>query len=532
VSLHRLDPYKSQVPGGIMSPRVSHQHDRRRMRPRVVVAVAALLATTLAATPQQETTATTRAKRAPMQARITRDTSGKVNRPPSDMDDVQQSPPQRQKPRRPSGPADAQQPRPPRRMPSLLGMDTLRALDTLRKMDLPRHQILLPRADTIPIDVIVDQIPRPGSTQLAVDVVRLKLGGRPRPTKSVPLRLIVPDVVGLTQREATRLLSVAMLAPQSSSAPATSSIEIGRVLQQQPRGGQSAVRGSRVAIVVGRDARVTMPRVTGRTLASATSALRKAGLLRAPTVRRVAGAGAPLDSVVRQSPARDTRVWPGTGVALSMGRRSVPPALVPYVVGLDSTAAIRKLRAAGLSSHRVALSSRSELDLVVGRQSPVAGQRVPRPTTVVLTLSPRIPEVIVPSVVDMSVDSATHVLTDSGFVVRVDEWRWASRLRGTVRSQSPRAGIPVIRAARVTIVPDTLRAEIVLLVVVLGGGLAAYMAARTIWPPPTVTPRISLQPLVAQLAHADGRVVVAAVSIRSHLEHQPSTYHPIGAPLA
>ncbi len=106
--------------------------------------------------------------------------------------------------------------------------------------------------------------------------------------KGTPVQLVVsqgpaprtvPNVVGKTVAQATGELKAQGLVATPSSTAFSDSVPAGAVIKQNPAGGSSVARGTKVALQVskGRDL-VTMPGLAGLTYAQIQTALTKAGL--------------------------------------------------------------------------------------------------------------------------------------------------------------------------------------------------------------------------------------------------------------
>jgi beta-lactam-binding protein with PASTA domain len=427
-----------------------------------------LLATTLAATRQQDTTAAARAARAARAraAAARLDTAAARIRARTAIPPTQTTGGRTQ-----DGPAVT--------MPKLIGLDTLSAIRLLRSRKMLPYVILPPARGLVARDEIAAQDPTPDAPYTYRTLIRLTLDGREPPQDLVT----VPSVVGLPRNEAERELERRRLGTDMSEEPVTSLDSIGRVVRQKPDSGERVPPGSRVAISLGRDARIAMPRVTGLTLAVARQTLRDAGFTSKPRERRIDGDGEPMDSVIGQSPETGTMVSADALVVLQLGRAPIseqppievpPPIAVPALVGMDSASAIRALADVGLRNYVVQSSSAATVDSV-DAQSPAAGALVPPQTTIVLTMRARI----------------------------------------------------------AVVVPPSRRYPLIALVgLLLVAAVAAGYAARMIWPAPTITPSARVQPGVAELSGFTGNLVEVSVSFRSHVEHEPSEMELTSAPLS
>ena len=187
----------------------------------------------------------------------------------------------------------------------------------------------------------------------------------------------VPAVVGMDQAEAESALADAGFVPASAmqydlTAPA------GEVVEQLPAGGEQAVAGSQVGLLVSKgrpEVSVSVPDVTGMTQDDATTALADAGLVAVPVEAYVADV--PKGEVAEQEPAADDRVAPLSEVlvtvSLGEGKTSV---VVPDVVGQKQAKATTGLEAAGLVVTAAEAWSPDVAEGVVIAQAPKAGVKV------------------------------------------------------------------------------------------------------------------------------------------------------------
>ncbi len=277
--------------------------------------------------------------------------------------------------------------------------------------------------------------------------------------KALPaiLRVTVPDVKGRLPGEAKAILTASGLAVGSVSQGVG---RPGRVVSQAPGSGSNVARGASVALVVGRIVvapvvRVSVPNVVGLQEAAAASALRRVGL-DVGTVTSMAGARP--GSVLRQSPSSGNRVARGTKVDLSVAKRigHVRQTSVPNLVGQQEAAARTTLLRYGLKVGTVT-KVRGIKDGDVVRQSPTAGNRVLRGSSVNLTVSTRrvvAARVSVPNVVGMQEGAASAALRRVGLVVGAVTKATGIR-EGSVIRQSPSMGARVARGSKVDLTVST-----------------------------------------------------------------------------
>jgi beta-lactam-binding protein with PASTA domain/tRNA A-37 threonylcarbamoyl transferase component Bud32 len=162
---------------------------------------------------------------------------------------------------------------------------------------------------------------------------------------------------------------------------------------------------------------VTVPNLAGRPVGEATATLERAGL-RVQAVRVTSGA--PMDSVVEQSPGPGVEVDRGAQVIL---RVSSGPgdAAVPSVRDLPKRRAVQKLNDAGFNVEERPQASTTVPRGSAVRTSPREGERIEKGSRVRLFVStgPRV--VVVPSVVGLSRDAAEARLRDRGLEAVFDE---------------------------------------------------------------------------------------------------------------
>jgi beta-lactam-binding protein with PASTA domain/predicted Ser/Thr protein kinase len=222
------------------------------------------------------------------------------------------------------------------------------------------------------------------------------------------------------------------------------------------------------AVVVGivlltRPGDVTVPRVVGQDVASATAELRTAGLK--ASVDRVASSR-PVNEVLAQDPAGGDEAKDGSTVTLTVSSGPGQVA-VPSVDGLGEAKASATLTDAGLVVDRVV--RQADETMPEGRvimTSPAAGQSVDRGSNVTLFVSSGPKQVAIPDVVGLTQREAQQTLGNRGFLFDVTEEGSDSVDPGTVLRQDPAAGtkadpgssvaLVVARAIPTVIVPDLL----------------------------------------------------------------------------
>ncbi|HLE98416.1 MAG TPA: Stk1 family PASTA domain-containing Ser/Thr kinase [Gaiellaceae bacterium] len=123
---------------------------------------------------------------------------------------------------------------------------------------------------------------------------------------------------------------------------------------------------------------------------------------------------------------------------------------VPYVRGLQQAQAESEIVEKGLVP-RVNLVSNSDIqEGYVFEQDPTEGTRVDKESTVLISVSSGKPEVEIPGVVGLSVESAVATLSQNGLRAQVVEV-FSDEAPGTVTGQQPKAGIVVVEGTTIRI---------------------------------------------------------------------------------
>ncbi|MDQ4006301.1 MAG: penicillin-binding transpeptidase domain-containing protein, partial [Actinomycetota bacterium] len=139
------------------------------------------------------------------------------------------------------------------------------------------------------------------------------------PEPPAPEQATVPNVVGLQQDEATRVLTKAFFTPNSEDVPSTE--PAGTVVGQVPAGGSTATAGGQVTIQVsnGRAPTARVPNVIGLSATAAANQIRSAGfgldLQYVPTGDKSKGG-----KVISQAPGGGAKLDEGGTVAIQVGQ--------------------------------------------------------------------------------------------------------------------------------------------------------------------------------------------------------------------
>lgn len=346
-------------------------------------------------------------------------------------------------------------------VPSIIGAEAREAGRRLQTAGL----VLQPdqQGPLAPDAPVIRQSPQPGA--------RVPEGTRIIATFGAPpvALVAVPSILGDDAGEAGRRLAVAQLVLQpEQQTPLTPDA---RVIRQSPEAGQRVRAGTRVlaAFEVPPPQLVSVPAIIGITLAEAQRRLATAGLVLQPDRQSPTTTDA---RIVGQDPQAGTRVAPGTQVKASL--EIPPPSLVsvPSIVGVDRAEAQRQLVAAQLVLQSQQASPAAGAKVV--RQSPEAGQKVPRGTAVVAAFEVPAPEPItVPSVIGLDLAEAQRRLTAADLRLQPPRGRPAVPVAKIVR-QEPQPGQRVTPGSQVVVslAADAAKPDLLLW---LGGALAILM---------------------------------------------------------
>ncbi len=261
----------------------------------------------------------------------------------------------------------------------------------------------------------------------------------------------VPAVIGLTQGEATRVITEQGFKVDVTQEP-NATVEAGRVISQDPAAQAEADSGSTVKLVVSSGVeQVAVPDVTGMPQAQAEMILTAAGLR--PVVTQVESATADPGTVISQNPPKDQKVDKGDQVDLQVSK-GVGQELVPDVSGQTQSAAIAALQAAGfrIGGPKEQASSTVPSGRVISTDPP-AGTSAKKNSVVTVIVSSGPEQVKVPGVVGQTEDNATSALRAKGFQVTVQTRTLSpgDPNIGRVTSQNPASGANADAGSTVTI---------------------------------------------------------------------------------
>ena len=248
----------------------------------------------------------------------------------------------------------------------------------------------------------------------------------------------VPDLVGKTYNEILQIAEKQGFKVAVSSKEYSNQYAKDKIMQQDPAAGETILSGSTVTVKVSLgNEKVKIPDVQFQTKEKATSTLEKIGLKVSVSYEQSDSVASGL--VIRQSPAANTAVEPGSTVRIVVSKGAAPFQM-PNVVGMTEAKAKETLTQKGLKvSVNYEYAESKEAGTVL-KQSVAAGNDITKGSNVTITVSIGQKPVTVPNVVGQDSESAQNTLKSSGFAVSVNRVYDENVAEGKVISQNPTAG--------------------------------------------------------------------------------------------
>jgi beta-lactam-binding protein with PASTA domain len=257
----------------------------------------------------------------------------------------------------------------------------------------------------------------------------------------------VPSVVGRDQATAARLTADAGLRVRIERV--RSDLPSGLVVSQSPRPRAEANKHSTVVLRLSSGpGLVTVPDLRRQAPGAAEQALRDAGLTFA--LARQPSTGVPAGQVTSTSPVAGSQASRGTRVTLAVSTGPAS-ARTPNVVGAREAAAQARVVRAGFQVVIVRQESSQPAGQAIA-QRPLAGQRRKQGTTIEVIVAAAPPQVSVPDVTGLDLESAVTTLSGLGLRIEFRDQRAGRGARAdTVASQSPPAHASIAKGATVTL---------------------------------------------------------------------------------
>jgi beta-lactam-binding protein with PASTA domain/predicted Ser/Thr protein kinase len=264
--------------------------------------------------------------------------------------------------------------------------------------------------------------------------------------------VLVPFVAGQVQALAVKHIRDAGLKPRIRHESSSVTPE-GKVIRQQPGGGDHIPRGNAVTIWVSQGPpQVTVPDVVGMSESEAEALLHSNHLQAdAHAVPNDQAEG----TVVAQSPKPDALVDVNTVVRINIATGPQPVG-VPNEIGRSYSDALAELQSLGFAVRRQDVQSNEPAESVVN-QSPDPNTAAPKGSTVILKVSKGPSTTAVPDVTDLDQDTASATLSSAGFQVALQQRNTTDPAQdGVVLAQNPGGGKQATIGSTVTIVIGVL----------------------------------------------------------------------------
>jgi len=192
----------------------------------------------------------------------------------------------------------------------------------------------------------------------------------------------VPNLIGLTEKQARAAVGDAGLGVGNVDYQADQDVAKDKVISQDPNRDQYVDPGSDINFVVSTGKPlVTVPSVVGQDKGAAAATLRGAKL---QVVLQQQDSDEPAGQVLSTDPSGGESVPQGTTITVAF---SDGPEQVPAVVGMTQAEAEKAIRAAGFQPDVVESSGTTEPKGTVIQQSPKAGQTADQGSTVTILVS-------------------------------------------------------------------------------------------------------------------------------------------------
>ncbi len=268
-------------------------------------------------------------------------------------------------------------------VPTVTGLQEVTAVNVAKTSNLV-PLVTNQYSDDTAVGMVAAQSPSPQSQVKAGDTLVIVVS-----KGKAPATAEVPNVKGKSQSDAESAIEKAGFTFTTTKVY-YDSVAKGKVITQEPAGGSSATKGTKVQIVVslgkGTGA-ATVPSVKGKSESSAKTAITDAGF-KAKVIKQYNDSVA-KGNVIDQFPAGGSKAAAGSEVliAVSNGKQPAGTVAVPDVMGMTEIEAVSAIEAAGLVAAVEQLASADVAAGNVGYQFPAAGTQVTPGSEVLVAVS-------------------------------------------------------------------------------------------------------------------------------------------------
>ena len=261
-------------------------------------------------------------------------------------------------------------------------------------------------------------------------------------------KVVVPSIVGATEKEATKALTPLGLTLVISEKRFDEEITSGLIIESDPAGGGKVDAGGQVKAVISKGPeRYVVPQLQGLTPEAAVDLLAKYPL-KVGELKEVYNDAIPKGFVIGSSPARGENVKRDTVINLGISK-GIETLDVASYVGKTADQALNELTDAGFSVDTVNQFSESVLSGEVISQQPTGGAPLAKGAKITLTISKGSEFVFIPNVFSLTEAKARAALTDLDLKVIVK--KIGAKKVKAVTNIAPKVGTKVKRGSTVTI---------------------------------------------------------------------------------
>ena len=325
-------------------------------------------------------------------------------------------------------------------VPNVVSLSSDDAKKTISETGLKVGDVQTKHSNDVSVGHVISQNPTSGTMVEKGTSIKLVVSLGKESARNV----VVPDLRGMTRKEAERILENAGLKSDYLGEVESSSVEPGCVVKQSAEPGSDVAEGSVISFsVAAAPSKVTVPDLIGESRKAAEKELSNAGLVGVYDGEIESGSVEP-GCVASQSIDPGTKVEKGTKVSFEIASEPVSTVTVPDLEGMSWSDAKSTLQSVGLKADWT-----GDSDGDVTYQDVAPGTTVDEGTTVTVTLTAPAPQVSVPKVEGLTWDKAKEALEESGLYA---DSTGASD--GIVVKQAPKAGDSVDEGSTVTVTLD------------------------------------------------------------------------------
>jgi serine/threonine-protein kinase len=261
-------------------------------------------------------------------------------------------------------------------------------------------------------------------------------------------KVVVPSIVGATEKEANRVLSPLGLTLTITEKRFDEDISSGKIIESNPSGGGKVDAGASVKVVISKGPeRYEIPSLVGLTPEAAVNLLAKFPV-KVGDLKEVFNQKTPKGFVISTSPAAGEKVKRDATIDLLISK-GIETIDVASYVGKSADQALNELTDAGFDVDTVDQFSESVLAGTVISQVPSGGAPLAIGAKIALTISKGSQFVFIPNVFSLTETKAREALNDLELKVVVK--KIGTKKVKVVTNISPKVGAKVKRGSTVTI---------------------------------------------------------------------------------